>query len=98
MRRLPALERLLPLSLLAVALVSVPILLLSEGGLERVHRLEKEKAVVAAHVAELEGDIRRLRAEANHIKEDPSRVEQVARDELGLVRQTEVVFQFKHAR
>jgi cell division protein FtsB len=40
-------------------------------------------------------EIRELRAEVRQIKQDPAAVERVARDELGLVRQTEVVFQFK---
>ena len=39
--------------------------------------------------------ITELRAQVKRIKDDPAAVERVARDELGLVRQTEVIFQFK---
>jgi len=38
--------------------------------------------------------IEQLRAEVARAKSDPAVVERIARDELGLVRQTEVVFQF----
>ena len=42
----------------------------------------------------LSQEIAEIRAEVERIKADPAAVEQVARDELGMVRQTEVVFQF----
>ncbi|HEV8551481.1 MAG TPA: septum formation initiator family protein, partial [Polyangiaceae bacterium] len=34
-------------------------------------------------------------AEVARVKDDPAYVERAARDELGLLRQTEVVFQFR---
>ncbi len=39
-------------------------------------------------------EIHELRAEVERMRAQPEAVEQVARDRLGLVRQTEVVFQF----
>jgi cell division protein FtsB len=56
-------QRVLPLSVLALAAVSVPVLVLSPTGLPRLRNLEEER-------------------------------QRAARDELGLVRTTEVVFQF----
>jgi cell division protein FtsB len=88
-------QRMLPVVLLAVAAVSVPVMILSPDGLARLEHLESEKARADQEASRLSDEIRRLRAEVKNIKEDPAAVERVARDELGLVRQTEVVFQFR---
>ena len=88
-------ERVLPLSILAVALIAVPILILSPGGLRRLESLQQEKTRADEEISRLSQQIRELRAEVGRIKKDPAAVERVARDELGLVRQTELVFQFK---
>jgi cell division protein FtsB len=88
------LERVLPLLILALACVSAPLLIASETGLPRLKKLRGERAEVQDKVSELAEEIRKLRAQASQIKSDPAVVEQAARDELGLVRQTEVVFQF----
>lgn len=63
-------------------------------GLGRVRHLEAEKTRANEEISRLSEQIRRLRGEVQMIKDDPAMVERVARDELGLVRQTEVVFQF----
>lgn len=88
-------QRMLPVVLLVVAAVSVPVMILSPEGLSRLEHLESEKSRADQEAARLSDEIRRLRAEVKDIKEDPAAVERVARDELGLVRQTEVVFQFR---
>lgn len=89
------LERVLPLSILALALVAVPVMVLSPGGLHRLSSLRRERVRADTEVARLTREILRLRAEVERMKHDPAAIEQAARDELGLVRQTEVVFQFK---
>jgi cell division protein FtsB len=88
-------ERLLPLAILVVAVVSVPFMILSPSGLSRLRNLRLEKVQAEQEVARLSQQIDELRAEMRRIKQDPAAVERVARDELGLIRQTEVVFQFK---
>lgn len=88
------LERALPLAVLVVAVVSVPVMIFSPDGLQRLRHLEMEKVRAEEEVQRLSEQIRKLRAEVRRIKDDPTMVERVARDELGLVRQTEVVFQF----
>lgn len=88
-------ERVLPLVVLGTACVSVPIAIASDSGLPRLERLRRERSQVDEKVSRLSEDIRRLRAEVERIKSDPSHVERVARDELGLVRRTEIVFQFE---
>jgi cell division protein FtsB len=87
-------ERALPLGILAVAVVAVPVLIFSPSGLDRLANLRRERAQAEAQIARLNQEIRQLRAEVERMKQDPAAVERVARDELGLVRQTELVFQF----
>lgn len=89
------LQRLLPLSILVGALVSVPVMIWSDSGLPRLRKLQGERVEARERVSRLSADIRQLRAEVERVKRDPSHVERTARDELGLVRQTEIVFQFQ---
>jgi cell division protein FtsB len=89
------LQRLLPLGLLVAAIISVPVLVWSEDGLPRLRKLQQERLEARERVSRLSSEIRLLRAEVSRVKGDPSQVERAARDELGLVRQTEVVFQFQ---
>jgi len=84
----------MPLAVLAVAAVSVPMLMLSATGLPRLQSLREEKVRADDEVSRLSQQIWELRAEVARIKDDPAAVERAARDELGLVRRTEVVFQF----
>jgi cell division protein FtsB len=88
------LQRALPIAVLVGATVAVPFMIFSADGLGRLRHLEAEKVRADEEVARLSEQIRKLRAEVRRIKDDPAMVERVARDELGLVRQTEVVFQF----
>ncbi len=90
------LERFVPLGMLLVAAVSVPVLLWSPSGLPRLEALRGQRETLRSEVARLEREIGRLRYEAEAIKTSPSSIERVARDELGLVRRTELVMQFKH--
>ena len=87
-------QRVLPLTVLALAAVSVPFLILSPTGLPRLRNLEEERGRANEEISRLGSQITTLRAEVARIKSDPAAVERAARDELGLVRTTEVVFQF----
>jgi cell division protein FtsB len=87
-------QRVLPLAVLAMAAISVPMLMLSATGLPRLQGLREEKVRADEEVSRLSQQIWELRAEVGRIKDDPAAVERAARDELGLVRRTEVVFQF----
>jgi cell division protein FtsB len=88
------LERGLPLLILLIAAIGAPALMLSREGLPRLRELESEMTQVEAENAELGENIRQLREQVEQLKRDPKAVEHIARDELGLVRNTEVVFQF----
>ena len=87
-------QRVLPLAVLVLAVVAVPLMVLSPTGLKRLQNLRAEREKADTEISRLSQDVRQLRAEVQNIKRDPGAVERVARDELGLVRKTEVVFQF----
>jgi cell division protein FtsB len=85
----------LPLGILGATLLVVPYLMWSDSGLPKLNRLRTERDEVFEKVSRSEQQISQLRSEVERVKSDPAAVEQAARDELGLVRQTEVVFQFQ---
>lgn len=87
-------ERVLPVAVLVVSAVSVPFMILSPTGAPRLRALSEEKRRVDVEISRLGDQIRRLRVEVRQLKSDPAKIEQVARDELGLLRQTEIVVQF----
>jgi cell division protein FtsB len=84
----------LPLAVLTVSLVTVPVLVLEPQGIPRMRSLEKELAGVQAENTELRRDVAKLRTEVKDLREDPQAVERIAREQLGLVRKSEFVFQF----
>lgn len=84
----------LPLAVLTVSLVAVPVLLLEPQGLPRMRALEGELRGVEAENAELRRDVGKLRSDVKELRENPTAVERIAREQLGLVRKSEVVFQF----
>jgi cell division protein FtsB len=88
------LQRTLPIAILSLALVSVPILVLEPQGLPRLRALQKELDQVNADNDELRREVGHLRVEVQRLRDDPAAVERIARDELGMVRRSEVVFQF----
>jgi len=80
--------------MLALALVAVPLLVLEPQGLPRLRALQKELDDVTAENDELRRDVTRLRIDVAQLRDDPAAVERIARGELGMVRKSEVVFQF----
>lgn len=93
-RRRAALQRVLPVSVLALGVLGAPLLLMSSGGLSRLDQLDKEQETVQLEISRVTKRIEELRARSRELKKEPAAVERAARDQLGLVRQTEVVFQF----
>jgi cell division protein FtsB len=88
------LQRTLPIAMLSLALVAVPVLVLQPEGLPRLRGLQKELDQVDKENDELKREVTRLRVEVQQLRDDPAAVERIARDELGMVRKSEVVFQF----
>jgi cell division protein FtsB len=92
------LERVLPLAILVVAVIGAPVMIFSPEGLPRLRGLERELAQVQDETAELGREIESLRGRVQRLRDDPTAVERIARDNLGMLRQTEVVFQFPAPR
>ncbi len=85
---------LLPFGLLVYAMLSVPLRTLSEQGLPRYRRLQEQLARVKRENVALQSDIERLRREVKSLRHDPEAIERIARDELGMIREGELLFQF----
>ncbi|MBW2528760.1 MAG: septum formation initiator family protein [Deltaproteobacteria bacterium] len=91
-------EQVLPVAVLALALLVAPLMIFSSEGLPRLRGVEKELSTVEQENLELKREIQVLRARVSLLRDDPAAIEQLARAELGLVRQSEVVFQFPKRR
>jgi cell division protein FtsB len=89
------LERLLPIAVLMLALIGAPLMIFSREGLPRLRGLERELDAVEAENREVGREIEELRGYVSRLRDDPAAVERIARDDLGLVRQSEIVFQFR---
>lgn len=98
MRTTRFVERVLPVAVLVLAAVGAPVMIFAPTGLPRLRGLEREQADVEEENAELRREIEALRGRVARLREDPAAVERIARDDLGFVRQTEVVFQFAARR
>ena len=69
-------------------------MIFSREGMPRLDAVESELRTVEGENEDLAREIEVLRARVGRLRDDPAAVEQLARDELGLVRQSEVVFDF----
>jgi cell division protein FtsB len=85
---------LLPLGLLALSIVAVPLLVLDPRGLPRYRALRDELHSVRRNNDRLREDVRHRRLEVGSLRTDERAIERIARDELGMVRPGEIVFQF----
>ena len=92
------LERALPIGILALAIFCVPILVLAPEGLPRMRALERELSDVRTENENLRRSVTDLRGDVKRLRDDPAAVERIARDQLGLVRKSEIVFQFPRSK
>jgi cell division protein FtsB len=82
------------MGLLILAIVSVPLMVLQPQGLPRYRALEAELRQMRRGNESLAHEVRRLDAEVRQLRSEPAAMERIARDELGMVREGEIVFQF----
>ena len=83
--------------LVFVALLATLITALSVGGnrsLIRIYQMSKAKAELYRDMARLRQTNQDLSREVQSFTRDPARVEAIAREELGLVKPGEAVYQF----
>ncbi|MBX3270780.1 MAG: septum formation initiator family protein [Sandaracinaceae bacterium] len=86
----------LPFGLLVLSIVSVPLSILDEQGLPRYRALRDELAEIDRVNDRLGRDVEALHREVGDLRQDPDAIERIARDELGMIREDEILFQFPH--
>ena len=85
---------LLPFALIVVAIIAVPLRILDSRGLPRYRALEAELSQVDSENDRLRREVADLSREVSALRTDTASIERIARDELGMVRDDEMVFQF----
>jgi cell division protein FtsB len=85
---------LVPFGLLVFTVMSVSLRILSDEGLPRFRKLRAQLEHVQRERRQMEAQIKRLEREVRGLSRDPEAVERIARDELGLLREGELLFQF----
>ena len=85
-------SRLLQYGLAFVTIVLVVDALIGEKGFLDTLRARRQYRDVAAALAQKRAENTRLREEIRLLRDDPKRIEAVAREELGLMREGEVLF------
>jgi len=83
-----------PILILALTLLTVPFLIFGDDGLGRVDRLDTELRQIRQENGKLEAMCAELRRRLDAYRTRPGYLEDVARDELGLVRPDELVLVF----
>jgi cell division protein FtsB len=84
----------LPFGLLITSIVSVPLGILDEQGLPRYRALKAELAEVERINQRLRREVEQLQRDVEGLQGDPATIERIARDELGMIRADEILFQF----
>ena len=65
------------------------------NGLAELYKIQKEKERCLAVLSDLREKNELLSAEIRRLRGDPKYLESVAREELGLVRENEIIYRFK---
>jgi len=84
----------LPIGLLLMAAIGVPLKALDSRGIERVERLNRDLDALKEANRRTRRENEALRTEIRSFHSDPSFVERIARDELGMVGMDEIIYQF----
>ena len=84
----------LPLGLLLFAIVFVPLRILEAEGLPRYRALRAELGQTREANARMRREVVELQQRVDRLRIDPEALERIARDELGMLRGDEIVFQF----
>lgn len=82
----------------AVVILLAILSAVGDRGVVRLYRLVRARAELTREIARLREVNGQLAEEVRALREDPSRVEGIARDELGLVRPGDIVYDFRGAR
>lgn len=88
--------RLMVVAILLVLLVAAS--LVGDRGLLRLYQMHRTRAALTQEIEQLTATNAALAEEVRALRSDPGRVEVIAREELGLVRPEEMVYEFRSAR
>ena len=91
-------RRTLQMLLVFVTVVLVINALVGERGLTETLRARKQHEELVTGIDRLKADNTRLRDEARRLRSDPSTIEALARQELGLIKPGEMLFIVKDAK
>jgi cell division protein FtsL len=89
----PRLRQLRFAILFIVALIAASVL--GNRSLVRLYQMHVEKGALASEVEQLKATNATLAEEVRGLRTDPARVEAIAREELGLVKPGEIVYEFR---
>lgn len=90
----PRLIWLAPFGLLAFSIVFVPMRILDEQGLPRYQALRAELHRVQQTNERIRREVNDLQRSVEELRTDPLMIERIARDELGMLLEDEILFQF----
>lgn len=76
-------------------LVLVAVSVMGNRGLVRLYQMQRDKAALGREIDRLSAANAALAGEVQALRTDPGRVEGIAREELGLVKPGELVFEFQ---
>lgn len=65
-----------------------------DDGIIKIHQLNKKLDLLEWNIVNMKKENDRIKSEIHTLKRDPSYVEKIAREDLGLVKPGEIVFEF----
>ena len=80
--------------LLVFTMVAVPLLIFDEKSLPRYQSLRAQLERSETNARQIEREVEALRKQVTRLRDDPLAAERIARDELGMIRPDELIFQF----
>jgi cell division protein FtsL len=84
----------MPLVPIVIIVLMLAVALFGEKGVLRMLQARRQRADLEQQVARQEDTNRRLQAEAQRLQSDRRYIENIARQELGMVKEDEIVYQF----
>lgn len=78
-----------------IAFIGVGLMLFGETGLFKYLELKRTKAHLEAELRLLQDENRRLKSQVESLKKDPYYIEKQAREEYGLAKPGEFIYQFQ---
>lgn len=83
-----------PFWMIALVLVLLALALFGDKGVVHTLQMSRYKAELEARLADLKSENARLREEIDALRNDHRRIERLARQELGMVKEDELIYQF----